>query len=478
MLFGKSSVSTGLLAMVTLSLTVAAALDPIEQHLLARDGDVFSQSKAASGKHATPVNLSNVQASKQAVLKLVGDDLHTPTQSETLLEDSKIAVPGDVAAQLGDRAHCSLGHDSANIKRIRYEMTVQIDRDESGSSTEASSESVRGTVVKATSGLYSDANPDKGACAKSLARHGETCVNRPYIVPQSALPDPSESKASGAAGGKLGKRALGDAASDGKYQTSLTTSVGAASVSSPQGSMCVDTVKREKEVTKVVPTDAHKAAQDPGSKLYFELVRNDEKQGVWNQVIYDKHGKPVDITHLQLSTNMSFWRAEYYCAECPRGTQRHTVLYENIEIEVDKFDEHATPAVQCQGQGKSTNVHKKDKSRYAHKNNSGVDYKGVIFSIDRVTLGKFDAKGKGGLVAVTENQVGRFSGSVPDDAKKSPPPNRYSSQLNDASAAPGGPGGPISKRDSEEERPAPALKGFAKRDFGDFIFKDDPMLQF
>ncbi|KAI3479831.1 hypothetical protein L1887_58078 [Cichorium endivia] len=71
--------------------------------------------------------------------------------------------------------------------------------------------------------------------------------------------------------------------------------------------------------------------------------------------------------------------------------------------------------------------------------------------------------------AVTENQVGRFSGSVPDDAKKSPPPNRYSSQLNDASAAPGGPGGPggpISKRDSEEERPAPALKGFAKRDFG------------
>ncbi|KAI3479832.1 hypothetical protein L1887_58079 [Cichorium endivia] len=192
----------------TLSLTVAAALDPIEQHLLARDGDVFSQSKAASGKHATPVNLSNVQASKQAVLKLVGDDLHTPTQSETLLEDSKIAVPGDVAAQLGDRAHCSLGHDSANIKRIRYEMTVQIDRDESGSSTEASSESVRGTVVKATSGLYSDANPDKGACAKSLARHGETCVNRPYIVPQSALPDPSESKASGAAGGKLGKRGL------------------------------------------------------------------------------------------------------------------------------------------------------------------------------------------------------------------------------------------------------------------------------
>ncbi len=160
-----------------------------------------------------------------------------------------------------------------------------------------------------------------------------------------------------------------------------------------------------KEVTKVVPTDAHKAAQDPGSKLYFELVRNDEKPGVWNQIIYDKHGKPVDITHLQLSTNMSFWRAEYYCAECPKGTQKHTVLYENIEIEVDNFDEHATPAVQCQGQGKATNVHKKDKSRYAHKNKSGVDYKGVIFSIDRVTLGKFDAKGKGGLVAVTENQV-------------------------------------------------------------------------
>ncbi|KAI3479808.1 hypothetical protein L1887_58203 [Cichorium endivia] len=247
--------------------------------------------------------------------------------------------------------------------------------------------------------------------------------------------------------------------------------------------MCVDTVKREKEVTKVVPTDAHKAAQDPGSKLYFELVRNDEKQGVWNQVIYDKHGKPVDITHLQLSTNMSFWACRILLCRVPeRHAEAHGAVMRTSRSRSTSSTSTPHPAVQCQGPGQvSPTCTRRTRAATPIRTTQASTTRASSFPSTAFTLGKFDAKGKGGLVAVTENQVGRFSGSVPDDAKKSPPPNRYSSQLNDASAAPGGPGGPggpISKRDSEEERPAPALKGFAKRDFGDFIFKDDPMLQF
>ena len=353
---------------------------------------------------------------------------------------------------------------------------------------------MHGVVVKATSGLYSSSNPDKGSCAKTLARHGEVCANRPYIVPQSiinqsstfppttpgagagsgALPETKPDAGSGAqpkpdagagtgaspkpddnepkyhAGPLITKRSdevadqpLGDwkkadtaanlvfkrdvgapadpvpasgapapapAPGTPGYKTDVTASGSHSEVNGPAGTICIDTVKRDKQITKVVPTKAKKAANQPGTPLHFELVRSDDKAGVWNQIIYDPHGNPIDVTHLELTSQMSFWRAEYYCAECKPGHKKHTVFYENVEIEVDEVAEHALPTVQCEGEAQSTNVHKREKSRYQHKNKSGVAYKGTIYSIDRVMLGSFDAKGKGGISASIESQAHPISG--------------------------------------------------------------------
>ncbi len=114
------------------------------------------------------------------------------------MSESKITFPaggkGATAAtpgtpNPGEKAHCYLGHDTANIRRIRYDMSVVLDVDESGVQVVASEDAVRGVIVKATSGLYSHKDPETGSCAKTLARHGETCANRPYIVPQSLIPN-------------------------------------------------------------------------------------------------------------------------------------------------------------------------------------------------------------------------------------------------------------------------------------------------
>lgn len=79
MMFGNKPLSSALVAMVTLSIAVSAALDPIEQSLFARDGQDFSKSKEASGKTATPVNVGKTPISQDAVAKLVGADLHSTT---------------------------------------------------------------------------------------------------------------------------------------------------------------------------------------------------------------------------------------------------------------------------------------------------------------------------------------------------------------------------------------------------------------
>ncbi|KAJ1030486.1 hypothetical protein NDA16_001395 [Ustilago loliicola] len=485
MLFSSKPLTSALVAMVTLSITVSAALDPIEQHLLARDGSSFRQSKEASGKLATPVDLSNAKAPPQAVLKLVGDDLHTnASRKPSLFEDSKIAVPaGEVDA--GNKAHCYLGHTTANIRRIRYKMSVQLDKDESGASTVAKADSVKGVVVKATSGLYSNKNPDQGSCAKTLARHGEVCANRPYIVPATLLPHTSSGPAAPPAAGAdkpdtgaakpdpkqqqvdqgghyikkrsqaaaAGVQPLGDwhkvddaadvvfkrdtnAAPD--QTTDITASGFHSETNGPAGTICIDAVKRDEQVTKVVPTKVKPSSHQPGTPLHFELVRSDDKKGVWNQIIYDTHGNPIDVTHLELSSVMSFWRAEYYCAECKSGHKQHTVYYENVEIEVDEVDEHAIPPeVQCEGVAKSTNVHKREKSRYQDKNKSGVEYKGVIYSIDRVALGAFDKNGKGGGSYSGEAQVQPIYGEVPaKQARKTiPDPAESKSQAPDADAS-------------------------------------------
>lgn len=457
MLFNSKPLTSALVAMVTLSIAVSAALDPIEQHL-AKGGSSFQPSKEASGKLATPVNLSKANAPPQAVRKLVGDDIHTNVaRKASPLEDSKIAVPAG-GLNAGNKAHCYLGHTTANIRRIRYKMSVQIDRDESGAATVAEADSVKGVVIKATSGLYSNKDPDQGSCAKTLARHGEVCANRPYIVPAALLPHASTSPAAGAAkpdtdANKLnpdqqqlfhagpyvqkrsvaGVQPLGDwnkvdeganvvfkrdtngaPASAPRYNTDVTASGAHSQTTGPAGTVCIDTVKRDKQVTKVVPTKAKPASHQPGTPLQFELVRSDDKKGVWNQIIYDTHGNPIDVTHLEISSVMSFWRAEYYCAECKPGHKQHTVYYEDVEIEVDEVDEHASaPEVQCEGIAKSTNVHKREKSRYQDKSKSGVEYKGAVYSIDRVALGSFDKNGKGGGSYSGEARITPISGEIP-----------------------------------------------------------------
>lgn len=470
----KNPLVSALVAMVTLSIAVSAALDPIEQHLRARDGTAFQQSKEATGKLANPVDLSNAKASKQAILKLVGDDLHTTGPSPSVFDDSKVAVQAQGAASTGDKAYCYLGHATAEIKRIRYEMTLQIDRDESGDTTVAAHKEVHGVVVKATSGLYSSSNPDKGSCAKTLTRHGEACANRPYIVPGTLLPHGSDASpgaapgtasqkkpepkpeqvyhagpyvqrrsqvaggadwhaadeaanlvfkrdatsdvtGAGADGASAGPGATEAAAAATKpgYKTDVTESGYVSSNDTPSGTICIDTVKRDKQVTKVVPTKAKKGHQPPGSKLHFELVHSDEKEGVWNQIIYNDQNQPIDVTHLSLSSNMSFWRAEYYCADCLPGHKKHSVIYENVEIEMDGLDGDAAPEVQCQGSAQSSSVHKRTKSQYQDKNRSGVEYKGAIFSIDRVTLGKIDGQGKGGFSSSADASVTPIAGEVP-----------------------------------------------------------------
>lgn len=448
MLFLNKPLASALVAMITLSIAVSASLDPIEQQLQARDGTAFQQSKAATGKLATPVDLSKAKAPTQAVFKLTGEDLHTnSTVAFFSADESKIAVLGKTFPAVDDKAHCVLGNATANIRRIRYEMTVKLDRDESGDTTVATHKDVKGFVVKATSGLYSNANPSKGSCAKTLARHGEVCANRPYIVPQSLLPTQGTSPASKPnvrvqpqpdpnqepayhAGPYVQKRdplsransyvteddsdllfkrdtsgaAQAAANSSGRsyYRTDITASGASGYATTPSGgTICIDTVKRDKKVTKVVPTKAKKAAPSTNSKLHFELVRSEDKKGVWNQIIYNDQNEPIDVTHLALSSNMSFWGAEYYCANCPPGHQKHTILYENVEIEMDEVDEHASPEVQCQGSAQASIVKKQEKSQYADKNKSGIEYKGAIFSIDRVSLGKFDGQGRGGEVSVT-----------------------------------------------------------------------------
>ncbi|SJX60159.1 uncharacterized protein SRS1_11472 [Sporisorium reilianum f. sp. reilianum] len=450
MLFSSKALTSALVAMVSLSIAVSASLDPIEQHLAARDATTpFQPSKEASGKLATPVNLAKTPVSPQAVLKLTGQDMHSDLPGTSALQQSAIAVPKPdrktpaVPVKANDdanKAHCYLGHSSASIKRIRYTMTVQIDRDESGTTTEAEAESVRGVVIKATSGLYSKSNPDKGSYAKTLARHGEECANRPYIVPQSILPvagqadktKPDTKDAKYHAGPVVtkrspswsdvlqssgdvpeglvfkrdagGKTAPGTAPVTPTYKVDTKESGANAAITGPAGTVCIDTVKRDKEITKVVPTKAtpQTVPHSGAEPLHFELVRSDDKQNVWNQIIYNAHGKPIDITHLSLTSDMSFWRAEYLCTTCKKGHKNHTVTYEHVEIEVDSLHESALPTVQCQGEAKSTNVHKKKSSRYANKNGSGVDYSGAIFAIDRVTLG---VSGKGHRAAASSTDV-------------------------------------------------------------------------
>lgn len=509
MLFSGKPLTSAMVAMVTLSTAVSAGLDPIEQHLAARDGSSFRQSKEASGKLATPVDLSNAKAPTQAVLKLVGDDLHTnASRKPSPFEDSKIVAPAG-AVDADNKAHCYLGHTTANIRRIRYKMSVQIDRDESGATTIAEADSVKGVVVKATSGLYSSKNPDQGSCAKTLARHGEVCANRPYVVPATLLPHVSRSPAvppaAGAdkpdvgaaqfkpkpeqvyhAGPYVAKRSQAAAAGvqplsdwhqvdeaaavvfkrDTKAApapapdqvTDIVASGSHSETTSPAGTICIDTVKRDKQVTKVVPTKAKPASHEPGTPLHFELVRSDDKKGVWNQIIYDAHGNPIDVTHLELSSVMSFWRAEYYCAECKPGHKQHTVYYENVEIEVDEVDEHASaPEVQCKGMAKSTNVHKREQSRYQNKNKSGVEYRGAIYSIDRVALGAFDKNGKGGISYSGDAQIQPTSGKIPaqKDPKTIPDPTESKAQTPDAAARKDNKPAGVQKREVEIEDDGP-----------------------
>ncbi|GAC96700.1 hypothetical protein PHSY_004284 [Pseudozyma hubeiensis SY62] len=471
MLLSKTPLASGLLAIVTLSIAVSASLDPIEQHLSSRDASSFQASKEATGKLATPINLGQTSVSPQTVLKLTGQDLHSDlpdkSSSSSAFEASNIVVPGDPvrSEDLSDRAHCSFGHETANIKRIRYTMTVKIDRDESGATTVAGADSLHGVVIKATSGLYSNSNPDKGSCAKTLARHGEVCANRPYIVPQAIVPVGVSARAATGndkpepvgetpkagpnepayhAGPYVLKRSttsdvptLDDwksldqsadlifkrdtSSNSPKYQNDRTVSDSHTTITNPSSTICIDTVKRDKHITKIVPTRTHTLTTDqsPTSPLHFELVRSDSKANTWNQIIYNAHGQPVDITHLSLTSNMSFWRAEYYCADCKKGDRQHTILYENVEIEVDQVNDHV-PSVQCEGDATSTNVHKRQTSRYAGKNGSGVEYSGVVFAIDRVALGMFNGKGKGGMSGYAEGHVNGVSGSVSATGQQTP----------------------------------------------------------
>ncbi|PWZ02929.1 hypothetical protein BCV70DRAFT_229328 [Testicularia cyperi] len=569
MMFGKGTFS-GLVAFVALAQVISAAsLDPVEQHLFARDGGSYAPSREASGKLAAPVTLSPSQVSPSTAKKLTGDDCHSdptdlngsgggvtagseenggPLVMSSLAElgggsgsGGGVGGAGHHSPEALGQSHCVLSHQSAKIVRIRYDMSVVLDRDESGRTTYASAEEVKGVVLKATSGLYSNLSPDKGSCAKSLARHGETCANRPYVVPDTLLTNPGsngdnhvnqdtllantappsltdkprtygdgtptpglkyfagpvttkkrdlgpvkhESEAPGGQaavvpipdagtifkrkdggddddddpppanewpvhgrriasqkrsaegvdgqgspndpihkrdeqfrGGNLGlstdahqpvlgKRA--DYYGSGYDYHSRTAIPGSADGNSP---LCIDTVKRDEHVTKVIPSNAKGVGNKRGGKLHFELVRADAKTGLWNQIIYNEDGEPIDITHLRMSEEMQFWRAEYYCAKCTRGHRYHTIYYENVEIELDAAAAHSdstdVPAIDCQGKASSTQLLKKDRSRYADHNRSGVDYSGVIFHIDRVSLGWFDRHGKGKDTTITRQAKQRL----------------------------------------------------------------------
>lgn len=349
-------------------------------------------------------------------------------------------------------------------------MSVKVDRDESGATTVAGADSLHGVVIKATSGLYSNSNPDKGSCAKTLARHGELCANRPYLVPQAIVPvgapagaatgdeKPEPVGVTPKAGTKepayhagpyvLKRSTTSDvptledwksidqnadlilkrdtSSNSAAYRTDRTLSNAHTTITNPSSSICIDTIKRDKQITKIVPTRTRTRTTDqsPSSPLHFELVRSDSQSNTWNQIIYNAHGQPVDITHLSLTSNMSFWRAEYYCADCKKGDRQHTILYENVEIEVDQVNDHL-PSVQCVGNAQSTNVHKRQTSRYAGKNGSSVEYSGVVFAIDRVALGMFDGTGKGGMSGYAEGHVNGVSGRFPangeaDQQKQTP----------------------------------------------------------
>ncbi|TKY90157.1 hypothetical protein EX895_000155 [Sporisorium graminicola] len=552
MLFNSKSLTSALVAMVSLSIAVSASLDPIEQHLAARDSHPFQPSKEAPGKLATPVNLAKSPVSPQAVFKLTGQDLHsnlpgTSAGASSSSGQSAIAVPDPnqkstaELAGAGDdgpnKGHCYLSHDQASIKRIRYTMRVQIDRDESGATTTAEAGSVRGVVIKATSGLYSKPNPDEGSCAKTLARHGEVCANRPYIVPQSILPTGPNGGAAAAGADKGDDKTKPDGAAQPKpeekdpeyhagplvtkrspsqslmyaedeaaplvfkrevllhdggihldgihpdgiahplierdvrdkpapgtnavdpvpplpaYKADTTVSGSGASISGPAGTVCIDTVKRDHEITKVVPTKASPkdTAQSGVEPLHFELVRSDDKQNVWNQIIYNSQHKPIDVTHLSLTEKMSVWRAEYKCESCSVGHQKHTVLYENVEIELDDLHEATLPAVQCEGQAQSTNAHKRKTSRYANKNGSGVGYTGAIIAIDRVTLGVYDGKGHGAAASYTAGQIMPVSVTVPEQLPPAVDESKKDGQPKPNDAKPNG----VNKRDVVAEADGP-----------------------
>ena len=467
MLIGRKPFASAFMALVTLSIAVSASLVPLEQHLLARDDTTGQPGTEAKGfgKLAEPVNLAITGASPQAVMKLVGDDVHAhvPGREATVM-DSKLKFPDEggeraTVAPLADaenKAHCYLGHATANIRRIRYKMSIKIDSDESGDTTVAGSDKTRGVVVKATAGLYSSSNPDKGSCAKALARHGEECVNRPYIVPKSLLPrisNSADTPSTGAdadperqqkyhAGPLLEKRPaqkeeMGDSQprlvlkrdTDKPFLQpdpgmNVMASGSGFETKASDGNVCIDTVKRDKEVIRVVPTAAKKSTKAGSTTdLNFELVRTDDKKGIWRQIIYDEYGNPIDITHIVISSQLSFWRSEYYCAKCKPGHRKHTVWYEDVEIEMDELDEHAAPEVQCEGPAHSTNVHRK-KSRYQEKNKSGIPYHGFVFSIDRVVLGHFDKNGKGGIGLSVDSRAHPIYGEIPaDTTQKQPTPS-------------------------------------------------------
>lgn len=476
MLF-KSKSFSGLVAMVALSIGVSASLDLVEQHLLGRDG---SNPGSATGKLAPAVNLSKVPTNLQAVMKLTGQDLHTEAPPKNnAFGASAILATGDgkgsaapAGADAGVKAHCYLSHATAKIKRIRYQMSVMVDSDESGTATVAEADSVQGLVLKATSGLYTHTDPDKGSCAKTLAKHGEPCVNRPYVVPQSVIPGTSSSPATTPGGGTdsqhgpvtkdptyhagpyvlkrdgqgvrqpLGDWKVADKTDNLVFKRDTGSSVKHVDTheggthdesTSPMGTVCYDTVKRDQEVTKVVPTEAKVQNLVPGEPLNFELVKAEDRENVWHQVMYDKHGKPIDVTHLQITGDFSVWRAEYYCPECKPGHKWHKVQYENIEIETDEEHEQAAPtlAVQCEGAAKSTNVHKKNKSRYQDKDQGLVKYSGAIFSIDHVVLGQFDKNGDGAIGSVAVGRGKDFAGGYAISPKK--------------------PGDPITKREVVED---------------------------
>lgn len=452
MLFGAKSLSSALVAMVTLSIAVSAGKIPVEQHLLGRDKPSSHPAQEATGKLANPIDLGKTPASAQTIFKLTGEDMNAITPvTEIPFGQSNIVVEGGGSpAGRGARAHCSLGHASANIRRVRYTMTVQVDRDESGATNVAESDSTRGVVVKATSGLYASSNPDQGASAKTLARHGEVCADRPYVVPRSVVARAKTgAAASDAVLGKTDRRFdepqphvhregietqpfnMKRSAPVPGSNINISRSGSIAMHSGPNGAVCVDTIKRDAKVIRVLPTVAnHDTAS--GSPLHFQLVRSSQAQNVWHQTIHNAHNQLVDSTQLSLSSNMAFWRAEYLCATCTPGHQKHVVLYENVEVELDEVDEHIRPELQCTGPATSTSV----------QSQNGGEYKGVVWSIDRVALGLFDGSGKGGMTTYTEGTVQPVVGVIPTEPGIQLPDPAESKKTQPAS---------VKKRDAEVE---------------------------